>query len=50
MYTYWRMVMATIQKLRNKNGKVSYRVLIRKAGLKPISKNFSTKKLAEAYV
>ena len=40
--------MATIHKIRNENGKVSYQVLIRKAELKPISKNFSIKKLADA--
>jgi len=40
--------MSTIQKLSNKNG-VSYRVLIRKKGLKVISKTFSTKRLASQF-
>jgi len=40
--------MSTIQKLSNKNG-VSYRVLIRKKGLKAISKTFSTKRLASQF-
>ena len=37
--------MATIQKFTRAKGDV-YRVLIRKAGAKPISKTFSNKKLA----
>jgi len=41
--------MATIQKLTNKKG-VSYRVLIRKKGLKAISKTFPSKKLANQFV
>jgi integrase len=40
--------MATIQKLSNNSG-VSYRVLIRKKGLKAISKTFSTKRLASQF-
>ena len=40
--------MATIQKLSNNSG-VSYRVLIRKKGLKVISKTFSTKRLASQF-
>jgi len=40
--------MATIQKLSNNSG-VSYRVLIRKKGLKAISKTFSTKSLASQF-
>jgi len=40
--------MATIQKLINKKG-TSYRVLIRKRGLKPISRTFSNKKRATRF-
>ena len=40
--------MSTIQKLSNKKG-VSYRVLIRKKGLKTISKTFPSKRLAMAF-
>jgi hypothetical protein len=40
-----RLIMATIQKLVRKKG-VSYRVIIRKKGVKPISKVFKSKKLA----
>ncbi len=40
--------MATIQKLTNKKG-TSYRVLIRKKGLKPISRTFSSKKQATRF-
>jgi len=39
---------ATIQKIKNKKG-ISYRVLIRKAGYKTISKTFSSKGLASEY-
>jgi hypothetical protein len=45
MYTYMEFTMATIQKFKRLKGTV-YRVLIRKADTKPISKTFSTKKLA----
>ena len=40
--------MATIQKLTNNKG-VSYRVLIRKKGLKAISKTFPSKRLASQF-
>ena len=40
--------MATIQKIKNKNG-ISYRVLIRKTGYKTISKTFSNRGLAAEY-
>jgi len=40
--------MASIQKLTNKKG-TTYRALIRKKGLKPISKTFPTKKLAKQF-
>ena len=40
--------MASIQKLSNKSG-ISYRVLIRKKGLKSISKTFSTKSQASQF-
>ena len=40
--------MSTIQKINNKKG-ISYRVLIRKKGLKTISKTFPNKKLANQF-
>jgi len=40
--------MATIQKQINKNG-ISYRVLIRKKGIKAISKTFSSKRMASQF-
>jgi integrase len=43
------MYMATIQKSIGKRG-VSYRVIIRKAGTKAISKTFPTKKLANQFI
>ena len=41
--------MATIQKVQNRNGSTHYRAIIRKAGLKPITKTFSTKRFAIQY-
>ena len=41
--------MATIRKVTLKSGKTSYKAIIRLAGLKPIYKTFSTKKLATEY-
>ena len=41
--------MATIQKSIGKRG-VSYRVILRKVGVKPISRTFPTKKLANQFV
>jgi hypothetical protein len=41
--------MASIQKVENKTGKRAYRVFIRQLGLRPITKTFSTKKLARDY-
>ncbi len=41
--------MACITKLKNKKG-FTYRVYIRRKGLKPISKVFSTRKLAEQFI
>ena len=41
--------MATIQKVSNKNGTVSYRAIIRLKGTKPVSKTFRTKRLAQQY-
>jgi len=40
--------MSSIQKIHNKNG-ISYRVLVRKKGLKTISKTFPNKKLANQF-
>ena len=45
MYTYYGVTMATIQKFTRSKG-IVYRVLIRKAGTKPISKTFTSKKLS----
>ena len=43
------VTMATIQKFTRSKG-IVYRVLIRKAGTKPISKTFTNKKLAIQFV
>ena len=45
MYTNVEFTMATIQKFKRSKG-IVYRVLIRKADTKPISRTFSTKRLA----
>jgi len=41
--------MATIQKVKNKNG-ISYKVFIRNKGLKSIIKTFSKKQLATQFI
>jgi len=41
--------MASIQKVKNKRG-ISYRVIIRKSGQKPISKTFKSKALAHQFI
>ena len=41
--------MASIQKVKNKRG-ISYRVIIRKSGQKPISKTFKSKTLAHQFI
>jgi integrase len=45
VYIKWRIVLATIQKINRSKG-VVYRALIRKKGFKPITKVFTTKRLA----